>query len=287
MKKLSALILTLLILMLAGCKSNATESGTVSDFQSDTALIKNSSTAETDNSSSEENSSKDESAPEMEKTITVPTNSKPNNVSGNSKQSEISSSEKTLNSTTENTPNNKPTEYKTIQLETVTTYYGYTGYFTLSMLQSDVHLVELGIGTDNSKALICASEYIDIDSNKTLRFIFEGDIRAGKDLMYNHVYPAGAGKTPAKTFYDLKTIKLFELTTYCSYTGYFSDSNISSWEDSHLKLLGRDNFIGVTSVITEYKNIENGNMLWFIFYDDKGTSIDNTGKNKVLVKVKY
>ncbi len=92
-------------------------------------------------------------------------------------------------------------EYPTIQLEVPTTYYGYRGYFTFSGSHDDIHLVESGIGTDNSLACGASTEYFDIETRKCLLFIFEGTIVDKKNLEYNHVFMVGKSSTAVNVVY--------------------------------------------------------------------------------------
>lgn len=143
----------------------------------------------------------------VSETTSEPTNTTSNN-SVVSTPSDTSSEDAVSVESTPSVDTSKPTDalvetptYPIIQLEVPTTYYGYTGYFTLSDYETDVHLVELGIGTDNSAAVITCTEYRDINSEELLYFVAELDVVSGKDLLYNHVYPAGAGKTYVNVTY--------------------------------------------------------------------------------------
>ncbi len=203
MKKLSALILTLLILMLAGCKSNATESGTVSDFQSDTAVIKNSSTVETDNNSSEENSSKDESVTDAANinSVNPPVNSKNNN----NKNSTVSKTEKpnvSNNPSTNAENNSNKTEIKAIKFYEVTTYYGFTGYFCT--IQGDIILKELGLGNDNQNAAKGITEYYNIDTGEPIFFCVNSTKATDRDIAEKTDENAGRAKIPVKVINDRK-----------------------------------------------------------------------------------
>lgn len=217
MKKLFILAIIIIVTILSGChKANNTSSDISSAYGFDNSSLNISSeNNESDGNVISDISSKVESSNTSETVSNVeskPTNTTSNTssiskpVETNSNTSSVSNPDNgNTNISNESKPadntssETKPAEpqYKTIQLDVVTTYYGYTGYFTLSQLQSDVHLTELGIG-DNTKASIAATEYKDVNSNQTLRFVFEGTIIEVKDLMYNHVYPAGAGKTFVK-----------------------------------------------------------------------------------------
>lgn len=110
----------------------------------------------------------------------------------------------------ESTPSvdtSKPTDalvetptYPIIQLEVPTTYYGYSGYFSLSNNLNDVHLVELGIATTNY-GCIASTEYHDITTDATVFFVFDATIVEYKDLLYNHVFIVGVGTTDVNAVY--------------------------------------------------------------------------------------
>ncbi len=293
-KKVGCLIGVTVLIALAGCnKSNDSANSDISSDYSkgNNTVVSENATSENNSENSEiennsENTSVYENRKEEIQSNTLSDSPKTNTANSNNNTNSNKESATTTQSETrpvENKPNQS--EYKTIQLEMVTTYYGYTGYFTLSQLRSDVHLTELGIG-DNAKASICATEYTDIDTNKCLRFVFDGDVISGKDLMYNHVYPAGAGKTPVKVTYDLPIIKLNELTTYRGFTGYFSESGISSWDDPQLALLGTDDYSKVHAVITNYHAVDSEiDCIWFVYYNNTDTTIDTSDEGRVLVRV--
>lgn len=90
-------------------------------------------------------------------------------------------------------------EYPTIQLEVPTTYYGYIGYFTLG--DTETHLVESGLGADNSLARFASTEYFDIETRTCLLFVFEGTIVDKKNLEYNHVFMVGKSSTAVNVVY--------------------------------------------------------------------------------------
>ena len=200
MKKLLILAIVTILLVLSGCTKNNTSSGDISSADN---ILNASQIEETESTTSENNNNVNSTTSTSEVTSTVSDSSKvESKPAPTTKPAETSSTTPTTPSKpaesqkpAESKPSeSKPAEpqYKTIQLEVPTTYYGYTGYFTLSMLQTDIHLTELGIG-DNLKSSICATEYTDVNSNKCVRFIFtpssEGDV---KNLM-NKVYQNGAG----------------------------------------------------------------------------------------------
>lgn len=93
--------------------------------------------------------------------------------------------------------------YPTIKLEVLTTYHGYVGYFTMSqsLKEAEELLEEIVPGSDGYWAAVCATEYINVETNKTVRFVLQSDNMEGKHLLYDHVYPAGAGKTKVNVVY--------------------------------------------------------------------------------------
>ena len=210
MKKILIFAIVAISLLLSGCTKNNTSSD--DEYSKDNIVDSNpievnvspeSKTVNSESTISENNDNVNSTASTSEVTSTVSDSSKVE-----SKPAPITKPAET-SSTTPTTPSkpeesqkpaeSKPSEskpaepqYKTIQLEVPTTYYGYTGYFTLSMLQADVHLTELGIG-DNTKASICATEYTDLNSNKCVRFIFTPSSESVVKNLMNKVYQNGAG----------------------------------------------------------------------------------------------
>lgn len=143
----------------------------------------------------------------VSETTSEPTNTTSNN-SVVSTPSDTSSEDAVSVESTPSVDTSKPTDalietptYPTLQLEVPTTYYGYRGYFTMSQLRSDVHIENVIPGTNNNTVTICATEYQDVESGKTVRFVFQATITEAKDLLYNHVYPAGAGETQVNVTY--------------------------------------------------------------------------------------
>ncbi len=143
----------------------------------------------------------------VSETTSEPTNTTSNN-SVVSTPSDTSSEDAVSVESTPSVDTSKPTDalietptYPTIQLEVPTTYYGYSGYFTLSDSRSDIHLVESGLGTDNSMAAMASTEYFDITTGSSVFFIFEGTIVEYKDLLYNHIYVVGLASTKVNAIY--------------------------------------------------------------------------------------
>lgn len=289
MKKLAALILSVLILSLVGCNKtdNASSNISFADYTAESSAV----TEDTNSESKIENTETvDSTKNNFSVSEKVPTKAETNNdskLNGNINQNSdtnTNSKEKVSSAISNENESNKNI-IKTLKLFEVTTYYGYTGYFTLSMSSNpkDIFLTELGIG-DNSKALMCTSEYIDIDSGLAVRFIFEGDVIAGKDLMYNHVYPTGAAETPVKVTDDLATIKFYELTEYRGLKGYFCTEGINTWDNPHLALLGTNDYSKVGSIVTEYCDISNEtDNIWFVYYNEFNIQVDTTINHNIFV----
>lgn len=197
-KKLLALVLTFSIISFAGCnKVGNTSSGV--GFASSEII-----------SSSEEMTSSEEivsSEVSSEETSTeTKTESSPTSKAVTSNKTESKNSiPSTVNSSTNNSSNdsNITNEPITLQLNVPTTYYGYPVYFCLDIEikgKESYQLEALGMG-NNEDACWGTSEYTDVITGEIIRWVYNCktiDVNGAKDIMYNHVYPVGAGKTLVK-----------------------------------------------------------------------------------------
>lgn len=209
MKKLLILAIVTILLVLSGCTKNNTSSGDISSADN---ILNASQIEETESTTSENNDKVNSAASTSEVTSTVSDSSKvESKPAPTTKPAETSSTTPTTPSKPEDSQKpaeSKPSEskpaepqYKTIQLRTRTTYYGYEGYFDYAnFLDTDVCLTELGLSNEN---LACAapSEYKDVDSGIILCFVMYNDSNAVikvKDIAYNHVYVKGEGSELVK-----------------------------------------------------------------------------------------
>lgn len=149
-------------------------------------------------------------------TESAPDSNVSNEVNSVESQPESKPESQPITSTPDETPsedtpavdNSKPTDaivetstYPTIKLEVPTTYYGYKGYFTLNDNLNDIHLVELGLASDNLDGSIASTEYCDIVTGKTVGFVFASTMTEYKDLLYNHVFVVGVGTKNVTAIY--------------------------------------------------------------------------------------
>ncbi len=171
--------------------SNTTSTNSVSSTTSSTSST---------NSNSSESSSV--SSVPVTNTSSVTSNTSSSNNSTSSTSSEVTNeSDVTASFPTDAIVIESGETYPTLKLEVLTTYHGYVGYFTMSQLDADVHLEELLPGSNNDKVAICATEYVNVETNRTVRFVLQSGNMEGKDLLYGYVYPAGAGKTKVNVVY--------------------------------------------------------------------------------------
>ncbi|MBQ6885651.1 MAG: hypothetical protein IJN56_07970 [Clostridia bacterium] len=205
------LVITICFAMcfMVGCKSNNATSDDLSSVTSElTQTVSSNSTDETDVTTNTENTVEssendvvDNNSSVVEDTPVVSTPSASTPVETPSE--DVPSEDKTPSVDT-----SQPTDaiepgptYPVIKLDVPTTYYGYRGYFTIDGDLDKVHLVESGLGTDNSTAALASTEYVDIESNSIIVFVFEASITEYKDLMYNHVFVVGKGSTKVNVVY--------------------------------------------------------------------------------------
>ena len=173
--------------------SNTTSTNSVSSTTSSTSST---------NSNSSESSSV--SSVPVTNTSSVTSNTSSSNNSTSSTSSEVTNeSDVTASFPTDAIVIESGEAYPTIKLEVLTTYYGYVGYFTMSQsLKEAKELIEEIVpGSCNYKIGVCATEYVDVETNKTVRFVLQNENMEGKDLLYDYVYPAGAGKTKVNVVY--------------------------------------------------------------------------------------
>ena len=93
-----------------------------------------------------------------------------------------------------------PTEpnYKTITLDVVTTYYEFTGYFTLDMEVTHHDLVSKGLAENNNRLTCFITEYIDVDTNKIVYFVCN-QVGFSSARFFDYVDEVGRGVVPVKT----------------------------------------------------------------------------------------
>lgn len=199
MKKLATLILSVLILSLVGCNKTENASSNISfaDYTAESSAV----TEDTNSESKIENTETvDSTKNNFSVSEKVPTKAETNNDSKLNSNTNQNSDTNTNASSSIESKSAEP-QYKTIQLRTKTTYYGYEGYFDYAYFdESDICLVELGLSDEN---LACAapSEYKDVDLGIILCFVMYNDSNAvikEKDIAYNHVYVKGEGSELVK-----------------------------------------------------------------------------------------
>lgn len=215
MKKLLILALITILLTLAGCTKNNTSSGGVSsaDNTANSFIEENvSSEIETENSedtdisepketTSEKNKTNDtnsnvssESVGENNSSTTTPTTNKEENAGSTTNNTNSGENNNAASNTS--TETSEP-EVKTIKFYELTTYYGFTGYF--SKIQGDYIVKELGIGSDNDNISRGITEYYDMDTNESIFFTIskESGFDTG-DIAYASDSHSGRHTIPVK-----------------------------------------------------------------------------------------
>lgn len=185
MKKLLILAIVTILLVLSGCTKNNTSSGDISSADN---ILNASQIEETESTTSENNNNVNSTTSTSEVTSTVSDSSKvESKPAPTTKPAETSSTTPTTPSKpAESKPSeSKPAEpqYKTIQLYTATTYYGFTGYFSNYQGTGDIKLTELGIG-DNSKFSKGVTEYYNIDDDSPIWFVFSLEQGVNRELAW-------------------------------------------------------------------------------------------------------
>ena len=190
------------------------------------------------------------------------------------------------------------TPYKTVTLNKKTTYYGYVGYFTLNGYVDDVDLPFYNLGTESNPKALYSTEYYCIEFDKPIYFACDKSKVKQQDFM-KYVNQVGQGKTRVSIFTSdcissttpYKTITLNKKTTYYGYPGYFTN-----YWDAPITLveLGlSDSNEGHAICPTEYKDIESGNNVFFIYDSQKygppnGFIVnvdDNGGRAQIPAKI--
>lgn len=219
MKKLLILALITILLTLAGCTKNNTSSGGVSsaDNIANSFVEENiSSEIETENSEDTDISEPKETTSEENKT--KETNSTVSNesvVENNSSTTNTTTKKEEVNSTTSNTnssENNNTAsntssetsepEIKTIRLNELTTYFGYTGFFARGGdfnvfetakklgLEPSSEDIEKGIKLEGRQ-----SQFIAKDNSEVILFYLLGTLNDAHSLFYDYIMENGGPRT--------------------------------------------------------------------------------------------
>lgn len=274
MKKLVALILSVLILSLAGCNPQNTSSDNTSSANiiSDSILIEEDISSETENSQIEENSS------------IITNNNQSNTVNS------VASTPNVVKENNTNSQNNssiRKKEYNTgldtITINQKTRYSGFLGYFeleTTSSGESDVYekFDRYGIPYVKDKCYISqvSTEYRTNENTRVFFVTPDYDRIIVRDVspMYDEFMPFsrtvniidGEGISPKKDVSPemCDTIYTKKLVNYLGFDGYFVDEceSISP-------------FKGYSSYFTEYYNVKTDSHIHFVFDADiSGSDMD-------------
>lgn len=267
MKKLVALILSVLILSLAGCKPQNTSSDNTSSTNiiSDTSLILEDISSKTENSQIVENSSiitNNNQSNNVNSVVTTPNVAKENNTNS---QNDSSIRKKEYN-----------TGLNTITINQKTRYFGFLGYFELESASSGESGIyekfdRYGIPYDKDKCYIkqVSTEY-RADENTRVYFVtpdYDRIILRDVSPMYDEFMPFsrtvniidGEGISPEKDVSPemCDTIYTKKLVNYLGFDGYFVD------ECEEISI-----FKGYGSFFTEYYNVKTDSHIHFVFDAD-------------------
>lgn len=213
MKKLLILALITILLTLAGCTKNNTSSGGVSsaDNIADNSFVEEniSSEIETENSEDTDISEPKETASEENKTNETNSTVSNESVVENNSSTTTTTKKEEVNSTTNNTnssENNDTTsntssetskpEIKTLIVNELTTYYGFTGFFYNPADGCDYDPIALKLGMDTSTSedgiLLSnrVSEFKDNETGAWLIFVFRGTADDSHNFYYDYILPA-------------------------------------------------------------------------------------------------
>lgn len=189
------------------------------------------------------------------------------------------------------------TPYKTVTLNKKTTYYGYEGYFTLNGYVDEVDLPFYNLGTESSPKALYSTEYYCIEFDKPIYFACDKSKVKQQDFI-KYVNQAGQGKTRVNISTSdcisnttpYKTITLNKKTTYYGYSGYFT--NYWHAPITLVELGISDSNKWVATCTTEYRDIESGDNVLFIFDCKKyGANLfmmnidDNGGRAQIPAKI--
>ena len=258
MKKLLALLLALFILTLAGCN---TAENTSSDIDTNSSEIVSSNDETSSDEAGSETSSEESSSQtsvssknESSSTSTTPTSKTENNTIKNADSDCV-----------QNT-----TPKKTVITYKKTTYYGYSGYFTLSKYDFEIDLTLVGLGDKNAPTVLLPTEYYCDEFDKPIWFACNKNDVNQQDIT-NCVDAVGRNKIHVNIITSdcisntspHKTITLNKKTTYYGYPGYFTNYSDAKILLVELGLSNRNDWKAICT--TEFNDIETGSIIYFIF----------------------
>lgn len=206
--------------------------------------------------------------------------------------------------------------YATLQLDTLTTYYGYTGFFHLNgmdILSVDFVAEKLGVVApgyservknatagvepfiDTNAPYGYQSEFYDKDGESLVYFYALGFNNA-YELFYDYVLEVNEGwgtipvhvKENDDLIKSIKNIKLYELTEFHGIKGYFSENDTTNTPDEiNLKLLGTIDHNKHGYVVTKYKGVRytDSHYIYFNYYDENHIQIDTSSDNEEWVYI--